>query len=295
MMENAYSRMVFTKYGPMMFFKNDDPIGTCLAVYGEWAEQEFDVISQLVTPNTNCIDVGANIGTHSVWLSRKCTNGVIFSIEPQFYIFNFLITNLMLNDCMNCFTFKNFISDVDATFVTAPVLRPISDKFNYGEFNINLCTNNNNGVPTKIVRLDEIEYVDNYDIGFIKMDCEGVEGEVLKSGHKTITKNKPNLYIEFNGIKGNQSVVDILNDYGYNCYWHVYPKFNVNNHNKSDINVYLYEHEIGVMPNVSNASRIFESNLICIHKDKDEGVFRDKIEYEDSIIKWLLRNNWITD
>jgi len=295
LMENDYSRMVMSKYGPMLFFKYDDPIGTCLTLYGEWAEQEFDVISQLVTPTTNCIDIGSNIGTHSVWLSKKCKNGVVFSIEPQFYIFNFLTTNLMLNDCLNCFPLKAFISNVDSKFIGAPIMGPSSDKYNYGEYNINLCSKINDGIPTQAIRLDDIEYMRKYDIGFIKMDCEGTETDVFTSGHNILTKNKPNLYIEHNGVNGHQSVVDILNEYGYNCYWHVYPKHNIDNHNKFNQNIYLHEHEMNLIPTVKIASRLFESNLVCIHKDKDQGAFQDKVLYEDSIIKWLLRNNWIVE
>ena len=290
LMENYHSRMVQTKYGPMLFFKNDDPIGECLTTYGEWAEQEFSVISKLVKENSNCIDIGANLGTHSVWLSRHCFKGYTISIEPQFYIFSLLSTNLMLNDCMNCLPIKAFVSNKEVDTINAAVFSPNVNKFNYGEFSINSIAND--GIATPVIKLDNIHSFGKVD--FIKMDCEGTEQEVLLSGHKLLTHDKPHLYLEYNGINGNQSIIDTLHDYGYECYWHVYPKFNVENHNKVPVNIYLELDKQDKAPTVDDASLLFEANVICIHKDKDEGMFTDKIQDNDNMINWLLRNNWIS-
>ena len=278
-----------TKHGVFAFYLDDDPIGTCLYYYGEWAEQEFDIISKLVDVNTNCIDIGSNIGTHTVWLSKRCNQGHIFSIEPQFYIFQVLNTNLVLNDCFNVLPIHAGIANESGKCLTQIAYpKGYSQKQNYGEFSL-LKQNSNEGYPIDIKQLDEIDYF-KCDIGFIKMDCELMESNVLISGKKLINKDKPHMYIEFNWVDGNDEVLNILKDYGYNCYWHVYDKHNVNNFNKFETNIYV-DHTIS--KTIEYIPRYYEANLIAIHKEKDKGMFTDKIELGDNIVKWLVRHDMI--
>jgi len=276
------------KHGVFSFFKDDDPIGTCLYVYGEWAEQEFDVISKLITPDTNCIDIGSNIGTHTVWLSRHCPNGFVFSIEPQFYISQILNTNIMLNDCHNVMPLNLGIANTSGKMLVKVLHPQVQRQQNYGEFSLLTQSSTEEGVLIDVKRLDDIELY-GYPIGFIKIDCELLEAQVLQSAKTLIAENKPNMYIEFNREEGNDEVLSILNEYGYNCYWHVYEKFNSNNFNQQTVNIWVNEH---CTKTPSFLVKYFESNLIAIHKDNDTGLFQDKIEIGDSILKWLHKHEW---
>lgn len=277
------------KHGNFAFYLDDDPIGTCLFYYGEWAEQEFDVISKLVTPNTNCIDVGANIGTHTVWLSKHCPSGFIFAIEPQFYISQVLNTNITLNDCYNVVPLNIGIANTTGKMLVE-VLHPtgLGNQQNYGQFSLLNQSTVERGVLIDIKKLDDIELYD-YPIGFMKLDCELLEAHVLQSANRIITEYKPNMYIEFNRVEGNDEVLAILEDYGYNCYWHVYEKFKPDNFNNEKLNVWLDDTCTRTPPCVV---KYFESNLIAIHKDNDKGEFTDKIERGDNIISWLHRHEW---
>lgn len=279
---------VQAKHGVFSYFKDDDPIGSCLFHYGEWAEQEFDVISRLINKNSNCIDIGSNIGTHTVWLSNMCHQGFIFSIEPQFYIYQILVTNIILNERLNTIPLNIGISDTDE-IKHMQVRFPIENsKQNYGEFCLN--DENVNGYPVQIKRLDNI-YLMNLNIDFIKIDCETFETKVLNSAHNLLIRDKPHMYIEFNLAHGNDELLSTLGDYGYNCYWHVYTKHNENNWNELPYNIWA-EPEVD-RRDANNIVLFYESNLIAIHKDKDEGLFSDRIEKGDSLLKWLKRHDWI--
>jgi len=293
-LHNKYTLVTECKYGPMAYFKTDDPIGTCLYYYGEWAEQEFDVIDKLVTQTSNCIDLGANIGTHTIWLSKKCYKGYIFSIEPQFYIFQLLNTNIILNDATNCIPINSFVMNETGSIKVFALIAPPEPnlKVNYGEFNIRKFANEN-GIETKITKLDDV-HIHNKKIDFIKMDCEGSEKEVLISGEKLITKDKPHMYLEFNGKEGNDEVLCTLNDLGYNCYWHVYTKYNKNNYKNNELNVYLAIDQQDTKPSIDLIEKFYEANMICIHKDSDI-VFENKILPGDNLTKFLLRNNMIIE
>lgn len=282
------------KHGVMAYYITDDPIGTCLFHYGEWAEQELEVFSHLIKRNSSCIDVGANLGTHTIWLSQNCPEGLVFSIEPQFYIFQLLNTNLILNDATNCVPIRSFIMNKKDKIKTSALFLPPKEnevrKLNYGQFNIRDYVNED-GVTTEIIKLDDIDYMGK-KIDFIKMDCEGNEKDVLLSGQKTIKANKPHMYLEFNSKTGNDDLLYSLKDLGYKCYWHVYTKYNKNNFKKYSRNIYLYEDQQDAPPTHGTIDSHFEANIICIHKSHDI-TFMNEVEVGDNIVNYLIKHKVI--
>ncbi|HEX8826906.1 MAG TPA: hypothetical protein VF778_02215, partial [Xanthobacteraceae bacterium] len=55
-----------------------DLISRYMNEFGEWSETEIDLF-RFILPNS--IEVGANMGTHTVPLSKICMNGRIFCFE----------------------------------------------------------------------------------------------------------------------------------------------------------------------------------------------------------------------
>lgn len=290
--KNSHTFIMSYKYGSIAFYVCDDPIGTCLFHYGEWADQEFDVISKLVNPNSNCIDIGANIGTHSIWLSKKCYNGYIYSIEPQFYIFRLLNTNLVLNDCTNSIPIRSLVmnSDERSLRISSLLIPPENGRINFGEFNIGRYPPSPDGFETPITKLDNLDLLGR-KINFIKIDSEGFEHNIVLSGEKLLKTDKPHMYLEFNGKTGNDDLLYVLNDLGYKCYWHVYTKFNPNNFFNKKENIWVYEDQ---KPNLELLDKFYEGNMICIHKDHDLE-FDEKILPGDNVVKYLMKNKLISE
>jgi hypothetical protein len=54
----------------MMFHANDSYIGRSLDLYGEFSEGEIELFKQVVRPGMTVVDVGANIGAHTIYLSK---------------------------------------------------------------------------------------------------------------------------------------------------------------------------------------------------------------------------------
>jgi FkbM family methyltransferase len=278
---------VRTKEGVFTFFRDDNPIGACLYHYGEWSGQEFDVIDKLITPTSTCLDVGANIGTHTVALAKRCNQGLVFAFEPQVYIFQILNANIFMNDCFNVVPYQAGVSNT-LTEIRGPlhIPSPNQGNFNYGEFK-----NTGDGpLGIQCIRLDDTNYFGR-TIDFIKMDVEGHEPSALVSGTKMITKDKPHMYIEYNDHDGNDEVLRVLNDLGYNSYWHCYPKHNANNYNKSDVNIWLNTADLP--KNENTVDKWYEASLIAIHKDRDTGQYTETIQLGDSIVKYLQRKGMI--
>ena len=54
------------KHGIFSYYTNDEYIGKSLSEYGEWSESEVVLLKQLVKDNENIIEIGSNIGTHTI-------------------------------------------------------------------------------------------------------------------------------------------------------------------------------------------------------------------------------------
>ena len=67
-----------------------------LDVYGEFSEGETEIFRQIVRPGDIVLEVGANIGVHTVFLAKAVSpGGGVIALEPQ---------RLVLSDalCQRC-------------------------------------------------------------------------------------------------------------------------------------------------------------------------------------------------
>jgi FkbM family methyltransferase len=72
-------------------------------------------------------------------------------------------------------------------------------------------------IPVRVATLDEFEF---YDVGFIKIDVEGSEMEVIEGGRHTILRNRPNMVVELVAITHVDPLAcidQIKNEFGYDA------------------------------------------------------------------------------
>lgn len=270
-----------SKHGTFIHFRNDDPIGACLNYYGEWAQQEFDLFENLLTAESNVLDVGANIGTHAVYFSKKCNKGNVVAIEPQIYIFEILAANILLNGCYNAIPIHAGVSSKPGVAKMVNFNPFVEHKVNYGEFKIN--NNSNKGIDTDIIILDKYASLNRFNL--IKLDVEGLEVDVLEGATRILKEHKPFLYIEFNNKQGNDQLLNKIYELDYVPYWHIYTKHNPNNHNKQQTNIWEPDHYI---IDKDNLDLRYEGNAFCVPKDSALPDGLRKIELGESITSQLI-------
>jgi hypothetical protein len=90
-----------------------DLISIYTDLYGEWSELEVKLFQKILKPESNVVEVGANLGLHTVPLAKMATKGRIISFEPQRIIFQMLCGNIAVNDLTNVFAFNTAASDAD--------------------------------------------------------------------------------------------------------------------------------------------------------------------------------------
>ena len=157
----------------------------------------------IIKPEMTILDIGANIGNHTVFFARKCEAAHIFCIEPQKDVYKILERNITLNNLSSVCTVYNLA---------------LGERL--GKADIAFYNRANCGGTTLAMSEGgdiEVSTLDNMDlpaIDFVKIDVEGFEYNVLKGGGKLLRSMSPILYIEIADENFNK-VNTLLSSYGY--------------------------------------------------------------------------------
>lgn len=160
--------------------------------------------------NGIAIDIGANIGNHSVFFSDYFKK--VKSYEPNYRTYQALEANSKLAN--NIETYNYGISDIEQSLVLN------TDKNNVGGSFLSSTIETKDHNPTNKVKLFKLDsLIDKNDkITLMKIDVEGHEINVLKGAIEIITKWNPLIMFELNISAFNNGVskeIEILKQYGY--------------------------------------------------------------------------------
>ncbi|MCE1252381.1 MAG: FkbM family methyltransferase [Anaerolineae bacterium] len=240
---NQYMSLKKCRHGLMLYNLNDLFVGRSMDLYGEWCEAELNTLGQLLLPGDVVIDVGANIGTHSVFFAQKVgPQGLVYAIEPQRITYEILCANIALNTLLNALPMQVAIGEKNGKIII-PVLNPESQQ-NFAAFKIE---GHKDGDVVNLLPLDELNLS---RCKLIKIDVEGMELKVLHGAQKTIQQLRPFLFVENNSREGSPETVQALFDLGYKCWWHIANYFNPDNYFQNKENIF--------------AQFVPESNMICV-------------------------------
>ncbi len=148
-------------------------------------------------------DIGANIGNHTLYFSKKMKVKQIYSFEPVEETYSILMRNIEVNESDNVITYNCALGEKQGT---GHVL--VRDENNMGANSIVY----DEGGHILIRALDDINIEDKVD--FIKVDVEGFEKNVIKGGIEFLRKNRPIIYIEIFD-ENYEEVNQILAEIGY--------------------------------------------------------------------------------
>lgn len=242
----GFNQLKPCRHGYMLYNQNDGVIGASLERYGEFTEHEIEIFAQIVKPGDVVLDVGANIGTHTVALARLVgPTGAVYAFEPQRLIFQTLCANLALNSLTNGHAFNMAVGAAPGT-ATLPVIDPTGLN-NFGGVSLKAA---NQGEVVQVAALDDLELA---ACRLIKIDVEGMEREVLSGAAKTLERFRPILYVENNQADKSDALIRAIDQLGYAMYWHRVPYFNPNN---------FYGNQDPYL-----AQFLAEPNMICLPKE----------------------------
>jgi FkbM family methyltransferase len=167
---------------------DDDTISNWLAAYGYWENNLIKYVEKYLTDDSIILDIGANIGTWSIPLAIK--NRKIYSFEPFDSSYYALCGNIFLNN-KESIIYPRHCAITDNINMKTKI--QLSESINIG--GCKLIETNNSEQKNKYT----LETIDSFQfdkIDLIKIDVEGHELNVLKSGKQTILKYKPVILFE---------------------------------------------------------------------------------------------------
>ena len=151
---------------------------------------EISIINEYINKtkrNITFLDIGVNIGTHSIVYSKLFKT--VLAFEADIYNYNQSKENLMINNIVNVNLFNNALGSSEGFVKTVQ-----HNKHSRGCI-YTVSSDNKNDIQQ--ITLDSLN-LNNID--FIKIDVEGNELDVIKGATKTIQRNKPIIEFEYNNL-----------------------------------------------------------------------------------------------
>ena len=167
---------------------DDDTISNFLATYGYWENDLIKYVEKYLNDNSIILDIGANIGTWSIPLAIK--NRKIYSFEPYDSSYYALCGNIFLNN-KESLIYPRHCAITDN--INRKTKIQLSESINIGGCKLIETNNSEQKNKYTLETLDSFQF-DKIDL--IKIDVEGHELNVLKSGEQTILKYKPVILFE---------------------------------------------------------------------------------------------------
>ncbi|MDP2083225.1 FkbM family methyltransferase [Pseudotabrizicola sp.] len=194
-----------------------DTISVSLHIDGQYERYELEALEELIFPRMDrsgqAIDVGANIGNHSLFFARHFPS--VVSLEPHPRTFRLLACNADL--VPNVIALNLGASSAETEISVA------QDLLNLGATSVRPSDRpvglGSKPVTLKLVPIDIIpEVAAAQRVSFIKLDIEGHEEAALRGAEKTLRRHGPIVAMEIlpeDINEGSTPSIELLRNLGY--------------------------------------------------------------------------------
>ena len=168
----------------------DQVIGRLLYVEQSYEEGLRRLIRCVELEGLVCIDVGANVGLHTVLLGRRAKR--VLAFEPERRNYSLLARNVAGNGLRNVSTFKCAVGDREGS------CRLRLSAENFGDHRVSIVEADCNGEDVPMTTIDVASRaLEPRSIGLLKIDVQGYEQHVLQGARETLARNPDlTLFIE---------------------------------------------------------------------------------------------------
>ena len=247
LLENQHVRLKACRHGPMTFMTGDRYVGRSFDLYGEYAEDEWRMLDQILKPGMVALDIGANIGAHTVPMAQKVgPQGRVLAFEPQRQVFQLLAANVALNALANVIA-RHAAVGAAAGEITVPLI----DYGKGGNFGGVALGGYDSGEPVPVLTVDGLALAHCH---LMKIDVEGMENAVLEGAAETISHLRPVLYIENDRRERSEELLSRLLGMDYRLYWHLPRLYSAENFFANPENVF---------------DNLVSRNVLCLPKERE--------------------------
>ena len=206
-----------TASGKIVYNPLDKYVGKSIEAYGHYQLEEKKIFSKYVNEESIVLDIGANIGTHTLWFAQN--SKLVIAFEPQRYAFQMLCANMALNSIQNADCKQLGVGSTREIIEVAFIDPEIENNFgglSLQDHSIEKVREEKgihlDGEKIAICKIDDMGL---QKCDFIKIDVEGMEPQVLMGGRTTILDLRPYIYIEVDREKNWDFINDLLFEYNY--------------------------------------------------------------------------------
>jgi FkbM family methyltransferase len=205
-------------------FVNLKELGICRPILmGAYETAAVQLFKSLVNPGDRVFDIGANIGFHTMWLSKLVgAAGEVLAFEPVRYLYDALVKSISENQFDDrCQAINCAVSDASGT----GLIRHAPETTNFGGAHLTRDRADDNHAYETIQLRTLSEFISDKRCSFIKIDTEGSEAKVLRGGGDLLRRDRPVVFAElFNeqlkkvsGATASQLIRDMA-ELGYRCF-----------------------------------------------------------------------------
>ncbi len=189
------------QHGGYLTLTADTTIGASIVNTGVWAPRDVEFFRTVLRPGMTALDVGANIGHHTVLFSSLVgAQGRVVAFEPQSVIFRLLAGNAAINGCENADVVQSCVGQAEGTVHLYPI--DYSGAANFGALGVDTAPVSHEGKQGELCRVATLDQLLSelrrplMRCDFIKIDVQSFELFVLKGGEQTLARYCPTLFLE---------------------------------------------------------------------------------------------------
>jgi FkbM family methyltransferase len=171
---------------------------------------QIKILNMLVDPCKISLDIGAHYGVMTYFLAKKSKH--VYAYEPNAECFDFMVQSAASNVSVICKGVSDQIGDREFYIACLDNI-DCSGMGSFHRYTLPRIAKEHN------VRVIKTTFIDNEgysDVGFIKIDTEGHEINVINGALALINSEKPNLMVEIR--KENADLINYIMELGYNGY-----------------------------------------------------------------------------
>lgn len=236
----AVTQLIQSRYGSFHILAGEDLISDSLRQYGEWAQQELDILLAFIEPGQTVVDAGAYIGTHTrAFSNRVGPTGNVFSFEPN----------------------PSSFAVLQANVAAAPIanIHPLNLGLGAREEKLSITLDNNlhnlasasmtQGYEQEIAtaRIQAMDAIDIPCVHLLKVDVEGMELALLEGAQHIIDRDHPSIFLEVNSLEGSHEFLSWSTDHDYVAYGINVGAFNPDNYLQANANIFGSACEVGLL------------------------------------------------
>lgn len=243
------------RYGDFSVPEREDLIFDALREYGEWAQEEIEMLGGFLHPGDTVLDIGAFIGTHARAFSQMVgSQGAIHAFEPNKHIYFELLKNAQIAPQSNIKTYQMALGGRKQS-------RFILQDDIHSNLGASQLYEGSPDVAASVLQVQPLDDLEFSSIDLIKVDVEGMEYDFIVGGMRAIRQHMPVMFLEANSLQAAGKIIDLAQGINYVVFGYISRAFNPDNFNRSTVNIFGEARECG---------------LLLIHRDQI-GIWQDTL------------------